>query len=127
VGWFKSRPSRPPQRLNVLAIKFIGEQDGQPERDLKALFVELFLGFPTVERAYLARTDYGDATGVHVALCVKSSVGEVKSLNPKVADIFSARFGSHEHLDTLFIRDDQEQELRQVCAPFYRADDYPLR
>jgi hypothetical protein len=126
VGWFKSRPSRPPERLVALVINFIGEQDGPSERELKASLVELFRGEPTVERAYLARVDYDDETGVHVALCVKSSVGENYSLNPRVANIFAGGFGTHEHLDTLFLRDDQEQELRRVCIPFYRADDYRL-
>jgi hypothetical protein len=103
-------------------IKFVGEQDGSSERDLKARFVELFHREPTVKSAYLARTDYRDTTGVHVALCVKSSIGEYPLLKRKVADIFSAMFGSHEHLDVLFIGDEQEKELRQVCTEFYRAD-----
>jgi hypothetical protein len=112
---------RLPQQLTVRVIKFVGEQDGSAERDLKARLVELFHCEPTVRSAYLARTDYRDATGVHVALCIKSSVGEYVLLKRKVVDIFSAMFGSHEHLDVLFIRGDQEEELQQVCAAFYRA------
>ena len=119
MKWFKNRAARSPQQLTARVIKFSGEQDGAAEHDLKVRFIELFRHEPTVERAYLARADYGDATGIHVALSVKSSVGEDKSLNPKVAGIFGAMFGSHEHLDLLFIREDQEEELRLVCAPFY--------
>jgi hypothetical protein len=29
-------------------------------------------------------------------------------------------FGSHEHLDTLSIREEQEVDLRRVCSPFYQ-------
>jgi len=121
VGWFKSRTSQTPQQLMPSVIKFVGEQDGPAERDLKVRFTDLFHGERTILRAYLARTDYGDATGVHVALCVKSSVGEDTSLISKVVDIFRSMFGSHEHLDVVFVRDDQEPELLRVCVPFYRA------
>jgi hypothetical protein len=110
----------------ALTIIFVGEQDGPAEQDLKVSLVELFRSEPTVERAYLARTDYRDGTGLHVALCLKSSIGEDWSLDPKVANIFAARFGTHEHLDTIFIRADQEQELQQGCAPFYRGDDHSV-
>jgi hypothetical protein len=97
----------------VPIIKFVGEQDGSSDRDLKARFVELFHREPTVKSAYLARTDYRDTTGVHVALCVKSSIGEYPLFKSKVADIFSAMFGSHEHLDVLFIGDEQEKECKR--------------
>jgi hypothetical protein len=122
LSWFRNKSRRPPQELTKHIIRFVGEQDGASERDLKSSLVEVFLREPTVRRAYLARTDYRDTTGVHVALCVKSSVGVCHELKSKVFDIFSSMFGSHEHLDVLFIRDDQEQELGQVCRPFYRAE-----
>src|ERR1700704_6617315 len=35
VSWFRSRSSRPPQQLMARIIKFVGEQDGSSERDLK--------------------------------------------------------------------------------------------
>lgn len=121
MAWFKNKASRPPQQLTASVVRFVGEQDGPPERDLKACFVEQFKYEPTVERAYLARADYDDGTGAHVALCVKCFCGGDQTLNARVADIFADMFGSHEHLDVIFLRDDQEQELSQVCPPFYRA------
>ena len=36
--WFKSKPPQPPQKLTPPTTKFIGEQDGAAERDLKARF-----------------------------------------------------------------------------------------
>jgi type III secretion system (T3SS) SseB-like protein len=119
---FKSSSSRKPQQLTVPAIKFVGEQDGPPERDLKARLIKLFRDRPSVERAYLARTEYPDATGMQVTLCVVSSTGEDKSLVSQVSDIFGDMFGAHEHLDILFIRDEQEQQLRAVCMPFYKPN-----
>ena len=111
--------SRRPQELTVPAIKFVGEQDGRPERDLKARLVKLFRDKPSVERAYLARTEYGDTTGMQVSLCVVSSNGADESLVSDVSEIFRNMFGPHEHLDIVFVGDDQEQQLRAVCMPFY--------
>lgn len=119
MGWFKDRQAKKPQKLTRVMTKFIGEQDGPSERELKAGFVELFRQEPTVERAYLALADHDDGTGIHVTLAIKSSRGEDSSLIRKLIEIFSEMFSSHEHLDMIFIREDQERQLRDVCAPFY--------
>jgi hypothetical protein len=55
--WFKRKHSRPAEEVKPPVIKFVGEQDGSPERDLKARFIKVFREEPTVQRAYLARTD----------------------------------------------------------------------
>ena len=95
---------------NSVVIKFVGEQDGPDEHDLKSELIEPFRVEPTVARAHLAGADYGGTTGVHVALCMKSSIGENPSLNPKVANIFATLFDSRAHLGVLLIREDQEPE-----------------
>src|SRR3954467_10047569 len=38
-----------PEKVTPPVIRFIGEQDGSPERDLKARFTELFREKPTVQ------------------------------------------------------------------------------
>ena len=116
--WFKKKL---PQQLTPPTTKFIAEQDGPSERDLKARFVELFRHEPIVERAYLAQAEHGDGTGIHVTLAIRCSCGEDPALIPKLANIFTCMFGSHEHLDMMFVREDQEQQLRTVCGPFYRT------
>jgi hypothetical protein len=122
MGWFKKNSSRSPQRLTPRIVRFIGEQDGPAERDLKDSFVKLFRVEPKVEVAYLARVEHGDGSSVHVTLCLKCfPAEEVPSLLPKVADIFGKMFGSHEHLDIRFLRKDEEHELRSVCTPFYSS------
>ena len=118
---FKNNHSRTPQQVTVPAIKLAGEQDGPPERDLKARLIKLFRDEPMVERAYLARTDYGAAMGLQVTLCVVSSNVEGKLVS-QVSEIFADMFGSHEHLDILFIREEQERQLRTVCPPFYNRN-----
>jgi len=110
---------KPPQQLTPTTTKFIAEQDGPPERDLKDRFVEHFRSEPMVERAYLVQVGHSDGTGIHVTLAIKCFGEENPSLIPKLADIFSNMFGPHEHLDMMFIREDQEKRLRVVCEPFY--------
>ena len=120
MGWFKNKNSQKPQKLTRLTTRFIAEQDGSTERDLKAAFVKVFREEPTVERAYLALAEHGDGTGAHVTLAIKSSFGEDPLLVRKLMSIFSEMFNSREHLDLMFIREDQEHQLREVCTPFYR-------
>ena len=120
MGWFKNKNSQNPQKLTRLTTRFIAEQDGPTERDLKAAFIQVFREEPAVERAYLARAEHGHGSGAHVTLAIKSSCGENPLLVRKLMSIFSEMFNSQEHLDMMFIREDQEHQLREVCAPFYR-------
>ena len=119
MGWFKDRNAKKPQKLTRIMTKFIAEQDGPSERDLKAHFVDLFRQESVVERAYLALAEHGDGTGVHVTLAIKSSRGEDPSLLRKLMRIFAEMFSSREHLDVISIREDEERQLQDVCAPFY--------
>jgi len=122
LGWFKSKPSRSPQRLAPRVVTFIGEQDGPAERDLKDRFVEVLSGEPIVKRAYLACAEHGDGSGVHITLCLKCSPrSEDVSLLPKLAGIFGSMFNSQEHLDIRFLEDNEEHDLRSVCVPFYES------
>jgi len=54
MRWFKAKHLPTPQQLTPPTTRFLAEQDGAPERDLKARFIELFREQPTVERAYLS-------------------------------------------------------------------------
>ena len=122
MGWFKSKPSRSPQRLTPRVVRFIGEQDGPAEHDLKDRFVELLRGEPIVKRAYLACAEHGDGSGVHITLCLKCSPrSEDVSLLPKLVGIFGSMFTSQEHLDIRFLEDNEEHKLRSVCVPFYES------
>jgi len=37
----------------------------------------------------------------------------------KIGKIFASMFGSHEHLDIIFLDGQQEHELAKVCSPFF--------
>lgn len=98
-------------------VRFVGEQDGESERLLKAALVVELGAVPEVKGAYLARVQYPD--GVHVALCLDAPDDQL--LVERIGSCFSKIFARHEHLDILFLRPDQQVELEGVCAPFHRA------
>jgi len=98
-------------------VRFLGEQDGEVERLLKAQLSEMFKGHKDVRRAYLARIAAGDQTGI--ALCLGTKHGAKQSLVSEIGAIFSGIFAKQAHLDILFLTESQELALEKVCAPFY--------
>jgi len=122
VFWLKKSRASRPQRVNVQTIIFIGEQDGPPERELKTELTALFGQLRLVTTAYLARVRYGDAGTVQVALCVRGQPGQNRMFAERVNRIFGPMFGSHEHLDIIWVTPEEEPALRSVCRPFYALD-----
>ncbi len=116
---FWSRRVRRPESFVAPAIRFFGPQDGPPERELKAALAEEFMADPSVERAYLARVCYADPDAFEVALCIRAP--EDQELVRRVGAVFARTFGRHEHLDTVFLTEALERELRTVCQPFYTS------
>jgi transposase len=57
MGFFGKR-QRPPEVRKEQKIRFVCEQDGMPERELKALLTPELVS-SNVARAYLARVEYG--------------------------------------------------------------------
>jgi hypothetical protein len=119
VGWFKPNRSRPAETLQVPVLNFLGEQDGPPERNLKASLCQLFENRVHLQRAYLARVDYGVQGEFNVALCIRMGVSDDAELRKAIGKEFAQNFGKHEHLDIIFVREDQEGDLRNICRPFY--------
>ena len=58
--------------------------------------------------------EHGDGTGIHVILAIGRRGGEDLSLISKLGRIFGDLFGSHEHLDMMFVGEDEERELQKV-------------
>ena len=114
------KPSRPAEMITPPRIAFVGEQVGPYEDQLKAAVRRVFAREPAIRSAYLARLSYGDPTGYSVGLCVRSTSGLDHSLQKRIGEIFSDLFSGDQYLDILFIREDQEEQLKKVCAPFYQ-------
>jgi hypothetical protein len=121
---FSSQPMQPSSKRPVeargeRAIRFLGEQDGKPERAFVASVVPILRQRPAILRAYLARADFGPGSEPAVVLCVLGP--EDESLVAEVAAIFAERFKQGVPLDILFLKELQEAQLRQVCRAFYCA------
>lgn len=111
----------PPQEMQVSEVHFLGEQDGAPERLLKSRLTEFFQRDKSIYRAYLARTSLeGQAS---VALCVKTQFGADRGLAEKIGAIFGMVFNAHEHLDIIFLSEQQEPQVKRVCSTFFDSND----
>ena len=109
--WFGKKRQRP-ENLHVPKVTFVCEQDGNPERDLKEKFVPLFQERDHVRSAYLVRVTYADPNEINVALCIRMEKDDDSSLRKAIGDIFAAKFNRQEHLDTMFISNDKEEEIK---------------
>jgi hypothetical protein len=123
VNFFKRilKPRRPAETLTPPRIEFVGEQAGQTEDELKTRLVPTLQQSASVRSAYLARVSYGEPSAYSVALCIRSASGLDDTLQRRLGSIFTEMFRTDAHLDILFIRDDQEQQLKRVCNAFYQV------
>lgn len=119
MPWFKSKSTKHPEEIQVPKLRFLGEQDGVPERELKDRLIKFFQVDQSILRAYLARVAYSDPSPLVVALCLRSEFGPDRVVVEKIGKIFASMFGSHEHLDIIFLDGQQEHELAKVCSPFF--------
>jgi SseB protein C-terminal domain len=112
-------------QFDVPALRFIGEQDGPPERELKMQLIQYFQTDQHIDAAYLAKVSYGNETSLHVALCLRiQSNAERPEICQRISSIFAAMFGPHEHLDILFLSKSQETRLTKLCPFFFIAAHY---
>jgi hypothetical protein len=112
VFWKRKKP----EILQKPSVRFLGEQDGEPERELKAALAAAFRETSGPRRAYLARVDYGDG-GQAVALCLASP--HDAELLRRAAACFSRLFGTDTSLDILFLSEADERAVGSVCRSFY--------
>ena len=103
----------------VNKLKFVAEQDGSPERMLKTKLAMLFACSDEITTAYLARVAYEKDTETTVALCLMGNVLNAEKQVEDIQAIFSTFFNTRESLDIIFLKQEQEAELKKVCKPFY--------
>jgi len=115
-----SRPSHP-KEIHVSEVQFLGEHDGAPERLLKGRLTEFFQRDKSVHRAYLAVAILdGQAS---VTLCLKTQSGVDRGLAEKIGAVFGMIFNAQEHLDIVFLNEQQESQVRRVCSMFFDSND----
>ena len=115
-------------------VQFVGEQDGPPERELKEKLATSLRPMG-VQKAYLAVVSYaerkgpqnaaGDGAGpeLNVALCLSltDTAAEKSEIVQRASHDFAAMFGPTQHMDIIFLTDQQDVALKKVCQPFYIA------
>src|ERR1051326_2162978 len=113
-------------------VQFVGEQDGPPERELKERLAGSLRPMG-IRKAYLAVVSYderkgpqnaagdGSAPALTVALCVslQETAAEKHDIVQRASHDFAAMFGPTQHMDIIFLTDQQELALSKVCRPFY--------
>jgi hypothetical protein len=113
----QNRPSVP-QEMLISDLVFLAEQDGPPERELKAELVDLFKRNINLHSAFLVRVRYSNSQDINVALCL-GPMREDPELVASVGAVFHKMFGTHEHLDIVFLTPEQQLEITNVAKPFY--------
>jgi hypothetical protein len=119
MSWFQPKPKKHSEQFHVPKLCFLGEQDGLPERELKCCLIEFFQRDLSIVTAYLAQLAYGDQSPMTVTLCLRTQFGFDPGIAEKVGRIFASMFGEQEHMDIIFLDDQQECELSKVCSPFF--------
>ena len=115
-----TKPAKLMEMFRVRQVKYLGEQDGPAERELKKQLSIVVSRKSTIYRAYLARVNYGQTNPEAVALCVRAERGpDDRQLAEDAGKIFASMFNVHEHLDVLFLKPQEEIELAKVCRPFF--------
>ena|SRR5690348_5153087 len=105
------------QDFSVGQVRFIGEQDGKPERELKSELCTVFSRHTAVQKAYLARVSYDAQNDSGIALCLVGSPGD--ALLGELQNLFQNMFQVSEQLDIMFLSREQELELHAVANAFF--------
>ena len=100
-------------------IRFICEQDGIPERQLKSQLRRLFMRDNGVVRGYLVKTVFEPSDEYLVALCLCVCSGSKLKRVKKISRVFCKMFGIQQHLEIMFLNEQTEREVANVCSPFY--------
>jgi hypothetical protein len=118
MSFFKASRKKP-KEFRVPQIRFLGEQDGPPERILKERLADFFRRHRSVNRAYLARVDFGEGKDATVVLGLRTGLDPDKGIVETVGTIFASVFDAKKHLDIMFLTEHEEAELSGVCPPFF--------
>ena len=122
LPWLKKKPQRKlVTPVRVETIRFVGEQDGPVERDVKARWLPILSANPQIRRAFLVRAAYEGDEGQHVVLALCSSGAPDPALIDALRVPYAAMFHRDCPLDMGFPSPAQESQIEKVCPPFYTA------
>jgi hypothetical protein len=110
------------QFFRARSIAFLAEHDGEPERELKSALTQVLQTRRNVSNAYLARVRYGNSGEIGVAVCLRTVSGVDHELVGELGKVFKNMFRSQEHMDIIFLEQNQEGELAKCCRPFFEKN-----
>ncbi len=108
------------QSFRSKRVIFLGEQDGAPEQDLKAALISCLAKSKEVKAAYLTRISLIETPGSKVALCIYPRIDSPDAMLQCIGATFGKLFSTVEHLDILFLEDQQLIEANKVAQPFFQ-------
>ncbi len=123
MNWFKKtfRKSTSVEARRERDIRFLGEQDGQIEKEIKVRWQPILASFPDVVRAYLVIASFDQSQNYQVVLCIQSKKGDDPLLINALAQPFREMFNAATPLDIIFLDAAQEFDVQKVCRAFYEV------
>jgi hypothetical protein len=117
--WFKGKSQRKLiTRVSVGKLRFLAEQDGPVERDLKAQWLPILTAAPQIRRAFLVKCAY-DQGDQHVVLVLCSTNAPDLGFLEAMRVPYARAFHRDCPLDMMFATATQESQIESVCPPFY--------
>lgn len=120
-----------PSEHRIHRVAYLGEQDGDVERDLKRLLSEYFERENCCDSAYLCQVMYqrnsseGSDLRRHVALCIRTHEDSDECKNALSVDVgrifLDLGFAADQYLDILFPSESDEVSVRKVARPFWES------
>jgi hypothetical protein len=112
---------RQPVEFHRSEVRFIAEQDGPVEQEFQRRLIDVLRNYKSITRAYLAAIDYGTPDTFTAALCLRALSGPDTELVKSIGNVFASIFSSAEHLDIVFIDEQQDIRVGKVCRAFYES------
>jgi hypothetical protein len=119
-AWFRKMQRQQVLQVQTTSLRFLCEQDGAAERQIKEQWLPILEGAPHIRRAFLVRAQYADQTE-HVILALSSTDGSDAALMDALRIPYAAIFREDCPLDMAFINEAQQSHIERVCPPFYTA------
>ena len=108
-----------PTAIEIGHPKFLCEQSGPLEDQLKERLRAMFDRVGDVTKAYLLRVAYGGDVGQGVILGLSANARKMHSLVRQIGEIFANLFSRGQHLDIVLLDKDSERDAATVGRPFY--------
>ena len=106
-------------------MRMLGQQQGPGAEFLQNEFCHAFSLLPQVKRAYFCVAGYADCDARGAALCVVSTTGQDRRVVEFIAEVVRRNLGEESSIDVLFLSEQLEHKVAQLCRPFYTRSANP--